>query len=283
MQSELSLRFRAALVGLSALAAPVLGLCAAGPAAAREEAPVVLGYEIYVGGFNVMTATANLVFESDQYSLAVGGETTGLLGWLFPLSFDSHAKGKIAASRAQPESFWVDRTRRGVQRRIELSYDGSGPPQVRRTPENPEDAERVPRERQVGTIDPNSAVISLLAAFRTADGCNGEVTVYDGARRLGVSAEAAGEEILKPNGYSAYAGPAMICRIKLRHEPKNAKEMEMVATWFTEIKAWIAPPTPGAPPVPIKIEAARSLGMAIAHLATVEKRGKPTQAAAAAP
>lgn len=183
---------RAALATLCAAAV----LAAAGPA--RATADTVLTYQFRLGGFDV--ARADLAVDLPEvaggaYSMTSDLVADGLLGTFTSFTSRSAAAGTLgeADGRAAPHSFRSDSTWRGEQRTAVLSWQTPPLPEARvEPPPDPDEREPVPPHLTEGSVDPLSALLTLIAAA-AGDVASGAaaapVTVYDGRRlyRLSVA------------------------------------------------------------------------------------------------
>ncbi|SOD89642.1 DUF3108 domain-containing protein [Caenispirillum bisanense] len=192
---------RAALASLCAAAV----LAAAGPAHAAAD--TVLTYQFRLGGFDV--ARADLAVDLPEaaggaYSMTSDLVADGLLGTFTSFTSRSAAAGTLgeADGRAEPHSFRSDSTWRGEQRTAVLSWQTPPLPEARvEPPPDPDEREPVPPHLTEGSVDPLSALLTLIAAATgdaasgatgdaasgatgdAASGVAGEpVTVYDGRR-----------------------------------------------------------------------------------------------------
>lgn len=181
---------------LAALCAAAL-LAAAGPA--RAAADTVLTYQFRLGGFDV--ARADLAVDLPEaaggaYSMTSDLVADGLLGTFTSFTSRSAAAGTLGEidGRAAPHTFRSDSTWRGEQRTAVLSWQTAPLPEARvEPPPDPDEREPVPPHLTEGSVDPLSALLTLIAAA-TADAASGvagdaaseptaePVTVYDGRR-----------------------------------------------------------------------------------------------------
>ena len=126
------------------------------------------------------------------------------------------------------------------------------------------------------TVPVAPAVTPAAAAATTVPGCPPTVPVFDGRRRFEIRAERQPDATMAPAYYSAYAGPALVCRLSFKSLAGGYRDGERSRFWQTEqpgaerppIELWLAPLRQGAPPVPVYVAGKSILGWVTAYLAS---------------
>lgn len=228
---------------------------------------LVLSYEVWKGGFHALDLKANLARGNGDYLISFAATTRGIIGWIYPYLLEGEAGGKLADGGPRPDRFATLSRSRSDEKRRAISYLGDGtlvtwndPP---RSVEN--DEESVPTSMRRNTLDPASAILSVVDAVTRAGKCEGDYPVYDGRRRFDLSISLIGPDSLAPSRYSSYSGPATLCRVavnKLAGFRNRGGEGGLPAI----INVWLASVVDSEPMVPVRLEGEAALGNMIIHL-----------------
>lgn len=243
------------------VAAPGAAAEPADPSSARS---AELVYAIYIGGLHAVDVTIGLTLRDDSYSLDLSTEVTGLIGYLLPWSLRVRSSGRVDGERLVPDAAHTESSWRGKRRWTTLEYKDGRPVVVSATPGRK--PHRVPAERLRGAIDPASAILS--AARAAGSSCSIRVPIFDGRRRLDAVIEALGDEEMPRSGYSAYAGKAAVCdlRIEILHGRRRESDYGGLAGGEKTMTFWFARLFEGVHPLPVRIAYDTDLGWAIGHL-----------------
>lgn len=248
---------------------------------------LALRYDVFVGGFYTFGFDVSLGLESDAYEVTVDGGTRGLIGQLFTWRMNMGAQGKLESLVPTPSGFAPARFDnltewRGKPRRTTLRFIGHGSYEVDRDPsEIPE--ERDPEEGELpvslpaATMDPVAASLVALSASARDGACERRIPVFDGKRRYDLIVRGGdGETSLPPSNFSAYAGPALSCRIGIMRISGFSKRRNNTQQWDDGSSN---PPViasaklaPGLPLVPVRFIATINLGTMVVHLVHAELR-----------
>jgi len=238
-----------------------------GPAAARSPADLALTYRIYYGGFEVLHLLVDIRMAPENYEMKLKFRTMGMIGTLFPWTMKAYARGRLTKDGVRPVAAGHRNSWRGRKRWVELRYPGRGHVVVDAHPV-PEDDKPSPK-RLLETIDLASAIIAMTRKFDTNPVCGLRLPVFDGRRRYNLVLKGLGDGVVRRNGYSAYVGPVVKCRVemdrlagfKTRHKSYGGlDENDRAASVF------MARPFSDAPPVPVRIEIESRWGDVLAHL-----------------
>ncbi len=185
----------AATLSISATSA----LLAAGPS--KDEGT----YRIRIGGVKAGVLAFKANDNGSNYAVTGVVKSTGLIGSLVKVRYEATSRGRSSGAVLVPTRYEdVANTGRRTQS-SEMDYR-NGVPQVRKSdpPRNPMPFDVDP-STQKGTIDPLSAIYSLLRNVDAADACTLNVYMFDGRRRSQVSLDTPTKD-----------GDAIICKGEYR-------------------------------------------------------------------
>jgi len=270
------------------LAAPALGTTSS-PRLSGALHPLRAHYAAYVGGMQVLALEGEIALAGGRYRIETSQRTAGLLSFFLSGGNTLRAEGVALAEDAtpftvRPERFLNEGVWRGRRRSVAIEFR-PGDPLVRAEPPNGSEREPVPAALQRGTLDTLSAMLFLLRQVAAERGCTGAAPVFDGRRRVDFSVRGEGLETLPPSHYGSYHGPALRCRYEGRQiagfQTNQAREE---AEKPQQGVMWLAPPLPGAPPIPVRVEVESGwLGTAYIHLQRAEWRSVADAGPVAAP
>lgn len=239
-------------------------------AAAEEPVSLRLTYDAHIGGVRVMSIAALARFAAGAYDLEVASRTVGVVGWVGDWKGNSFTKGAVAEGGLRPASHRADSMWRNEPRFVELTYGADRSVSVSADPPPDKDGrEPVPEAMTRGTVDTLTAIMGLVRSFGADGKCAGAYPAFDGRRRYDIQIEDAGEAVLEPSSYSAYAGPARKCRVTTRRVAGYWKGRGNDAAEQQGF-VWMAPVLAGRPPVPVRAEAEMTLGALVLNLKKAE-------------
>ncbi|WP_160121776.1 DUF3108 domain-containing protein [Rhodovarius lipocyclicus] len=252
---------------------PILGLAMLGmrPAAA---AIWYATYDLHVAGLHVMQTRVTIDSDSTRYRLEMQSRSRGMLGMLSRSDQTTVVEGDWRGNTPRPRRYSVSGIMRGERREALMDYAADGRPLVRALIPSliTEDREDVAADQLSGTMDSLSALLMLSRNVAATNRCEGGARLYDTRRLSQVEARTEGQEIV-PNEWGVIMpGPALRCTLESRmlggflrgQDPARAREP-------SQITAWIAVPSPGAPPLPLRVEiASRWWGRVYATLTRIE-------------
>ena len=277
-----------ALGGGAVLAADAASL---GAPLKLHERVLALRYDVYVGGFYVFGFDASVGLDRGTYAVTLEGDTRGLIGrfWTWRLGLSSTGVASSPSDLA-PAEFDSTSEWRGKPRRTTVRFTGGGHYAIERDPSEPTDERdadtdnTLPTSLPVGTMDPIAASLAALAASGRDGTCERRIPVFDGKRRYDLIVHNdEGTTTLHPSNFSAYAGPALTCRIALdRISGFNARR---TAHYWDDDGGnlpviWAASLASGLPMVPVRFMApvtiVGNVGTMVIHLVHAEVQEKET-------
>ncbi|SDG01146.1 Protein of unknown function [Limimonas halophila] len=260
-------------------AAPLMAALLATPATAEQ---VGLTYKLWVGGLHGLTMKARVELDANRYDLALQAQTKGWTSTLFPFVLEARSVGAVDGELPDPGRFHTA-SREGSERIRWAALDypaGDGAPTLKAWPDPADERDRevVPERARRATLDPVSAVYTLLR--QAADGCDGKVAIFDGRRRFNLIAQDQGTKQIRKSAYTMYSGPARVCELTLRRvhgfEQDNGRNRGKGGSggggeskYPDTIRVFLAEVKEGLPPLPVRLEAVTLLGALRAHLVTM--------------
>jgi len=148
---------------------------------------------------------------------------------------------------------------------VTVDYGDDGAPQVTFVPDHEAPDESLPIEMTAATIDPASAMLTLMETLANTGRCDATVKVFDGKRRYNLLSRHAGEVELVATKYAPYAGPATECRVRFERLA-GFREGRMAQRYPDEIVLYLAPLFNDAPPTPVRMHASNLFGILRLHL-----------------
>jgi len=231
-------------------------------------------YRVHVGGIAALDAQAALALAGDRYSVQLDAVADGFLGRMFPWETHSRSVGAFRPEGVTPLHHTQVSTLRGKPRNVTLDYDGRGNVRAEVTPPpDTDDRDPVPDTLRRATFDPLSGVVGVLLAGLRGEGCQRTVPIFDGRRRYDMHFADQGMQMVGASRYSVFAGAARQCRISYTPVAGyNRKPNE--SFWRRNsnpqdrapVDVWIAPVTPGGPPLPVRLETESGIGGVVIHL-----------------
>jgi len=266
------------LAGLGILGMIVAGLAVVGApvAPARAAKPVTLTYAGYMAGLPVFSFTTTVTLPDGAipgnggYTIAAAGQTAGNFRLLYPYRTDISASGTLVSQKASPRQFRSVSQITGKQEAVTLSYGSSGKVGINVQPLTRQAQEAAAEGYANGTVDPASAIVSLVATFAKTHQCEGTYKLFDGVRRYDLKLSQTGFVDLAPLRQSYYAGSATECSVW----PQMSKGFSATAThsqfYPQSARLWLAPAVEGLPAIPVRIEAQNALGVMVLDLVGVQ-------------
>lgn len=250
-----------------------------------HERVLALRYDVYVGGFYVFGFDASVGLDHGTYAVAVDGGTRGLIGrfWTWRLGLTSTGTA-LSPADLVPAEFDSTSEWRGKPRRTTVRFASAGHYAIERDPVEPspdrdgESDDELPASLPVGTMDPVAASLAALTASGRDGTCERRIPVFDGKRRYDLIVhDGEGATTLHPSNFSAYAGPALSCRIAL--DRISGFSARRTAHYWDDDGGnlptiWAASLAAGLPMVPVRfmapINIAGNLGTMVIHLVHAE-------------
>ena len=249
------------------------------PAVAHAETPhaLRLSYEVWTGGLNSLGLEAYLRRTETAYRVDLDARTQGLVGSLFPYELSLEAAGHIGPDGLTPQRFRTIYGEDGQEKRRDIRYHRNGALELSVDGQRKRIARRGLSEDLVrGSMDPASAIFSVMEVFARTQRCRGAFPVFDGKRRYDLMLTERGHRMLSHSRYGLYSGPTTLCR--LRVEKRAGFRKRERGRFPSTIDVWLAPVGKDTPALPVRIESRSNLGALVIHLTGVKRLGAANQA-----
>jgi hypothetical protein len=245
-------------------------------ATALEPSRVNLTYEVYSGGFHLLTVGLDLALADDRYDVTTRLQTAGFLSWFISWSQVSASEGTIGKDAMAPQRHRSEALVRGRQRSVEIDYENGVISAVRVNPLPADDEARdeVPVALQREAVDPMSAILGAVRQLSAGGSCDGRLAVFDGRRRYDLVLTDRGRREMPETRYSIFAGEAVQCdfayepiagHMRRRADPENANKR---AVQSGRVYAAVAT---GTLVMPVRVEIDGDWGITVAHLREVRR------------
>lgn len=250
--------------------------------AAETPGRVSLSYHLWEGGLHAFSFETRLDRGDDTYSVKLAARTEGLVKLLYPFKLSARTDGIADEDGLRPTHYRSTSKKRGKKRRQDITYLNDGSLEVRVEPQKDARREReMPEMLKTGTLDPASAVFSIIEAFTRVGRCQGSIPVYDGRRRYDLVVTELGARDLQPSSYGIYSGPATVCQVAVEplagFKKKNKKRSDRAIP--STVRVWMAPVAEGEVAVPVRLEGRTDMGRMVLHLVESQQQDRVERAA----
>lgn len=206
-------------IDLMMAAAVALAQGPAPPSHPQQAAPgsISLGYTLTLLAIPLGHIDYDVRFERARYKAAIHFRTGGLAALLWKAKIDAMAEGRVTPEALVPESYTSHSlTRGGAHRSVRLEYTGKGPPVMMADPPYDLSAHPVSEAEKQGTVDPITAISSVIAGWNTSASqpCGRTLAIFDGRRRYDIVFSFVQD--VQDNAGGAGAHPR-ICKAEYRH------------------------------------------------------------------
>lgn len=235
--------------------------------------PMNATYEVYFGGFHVLTADAQWERGAEGYRITGRAETQGFIGWMHPWKGDTETRGRFAGGKIVPQLHENRGTSSEGEKLVRLSYDPQGAltDSLVQPAQDWDERHPLPADAEEGTLDPLSVVAGLSEILHQGGRCEGTFPVFDGRKRYDLIVSDAGESLLEPTDYSVFSGKARGCRLDYELLGGHRIERSKYAETARERIVWVARPQEDAPLIPVRLQIETAYGTVMAHLTGFDK------------
>jgi hypothetical protein len=262
----------------------LLPLAAGAAPAAADQAPKTSTVEVTYSlafwdiPFGHMEYTDALT--ANSYSARAHFETGGIVGLFWRSVIDATADGELRANAVSPALYdSYSKYRDRPLQRVKLTFENDDP-EIFTDPQIDLARYPVPKEQQKDTVDPMSALTSMLVGASADKGqpCGAGAQIFDGRRRYDVRFTYVKDEPLAlDNGLkSANAHLCELHFLPIAGYPQKVTTRRHPPKMFAD---FIELPDPGTPNgryvVPVKLWSEMSLGTVTATVDTIKLDGAP--------
>lgn len=220
-------------------------------------------YRVSWGSIPIVEAEVTFEDGGGRYAIWGKGRTVGPAVLFFDWEGEARSEGARDGWRVRRHE---SRGRVGEEtRRTLVEWPAAeGAPRVDAVPPpDPADIVPLPEGATLGTVDPYSAFLRLLADAGRAGRCEGTARVFDGRRRYDVTALQVAAERLEGDEPGAYAGPALRCRLDYAWIGGQGRDWRPTSRPRRDV--WIARLPDGAW-VPVRVEISTRFGAVVGRL-----------------
>lgn len=234
--------------------------------------PLDLHYDASVVGLPVVSLDFHVEEGDGLYRIHGDAATEGIANILFHFHMIVQSEGGIAGGVLSPSVADTVSLRRSGRREIRLDYhDGAVKTSLIPTPSEA-DRETLPADT-ANTFNPLAAILSAAHQFAATGRCDMRIKIFDGHRRYDWVFSDLGEETIDSG---AFSGKARHCTLVMEHghgmpyypEVQDAPS-ENPANHHNPADVWLAPPRPGADPLPVRLKFHSAWGGATIRLAAI--------------
>lgn len=239
-------------------------------AGAAEADAISTRFEMHgFAGVEVLTLNSRTEENADSYAIAVNYATEGIARLFVNLASHAHVRGRRVGGTANPEWFYKETRRNGMERADRVVYRGDGAVDGSSTPAPPDP---VTPEEARGTVDNLTAYLRLQLQLARTGRCALTEHVYDGRYRYDLTFTDAGRRKLTPSGGQNFAGEAIGCHMTRRSLGKGIPESER-DEGARSGTIWYARLVPGDLLVPVRMRLETQLGTVHGYLAELHGSG----------
>lgn len=242
-----------------------------------EPKKLALQYDVYAGGFHALDASMELDLDRKAYDIGVDAKTQGFIGKLFPWQASYSTSGRAVKGVLVPTSSTARSSWRGKEDVTEMGYDPKGRLIKTTTQAGAKTTVNRDIDKSMATdaVDILTSALLMMQHAKNTQKCEGSFPVFDGKRRFNITLKDNGTEVIKKSKYSAFAGEALRCTLKMEpvagFRDKDMKRGWMAVQAHTEERKkdptiWFARLEEKGPVVPVRMEIASQYGTVVAHL-----------------
>ena len=239
--------------------------------------PIVVTYNVYVGGVNLMSADVFFEQKATQYRARVLGRTNGIWYRLFPWNTELKVMGKIRGDKFVPSEFFTRDVWKDNPRITKLHYRKNGDVMPEFDPPNTDtNREIVSQNLRHGSLDPVTGLLQLLANVAVHNTCAMTVPIFEGKRRFDITGIDTGTEEIDEEDYSAFKGAARTCDANFTMVAGEWKNRTPDRFWSRNDKEngrdpfhiWLGSLAPSLPEMAVRLESGSVWGLIVMHLSS---------------
>jgi hypothetical protein len=236
--------------------------------------PVIVTYDVYVGGIHLLTTEALFEETGRRYHAHVTGQTYGFWYKIFPWQTELNTDGVMRGNKFMPSVFmlhdvWGEKhkksTMRFLKHDVAMTYD---------PPENDKGPGALTSEQKKGVLDPITALLQMLAHVAIQKNCNVTTSVFDGKRRFDVIGMDNGYSRIDGDDLGVFTGDARLCDVQFKAVAGQWTEKVKEKFWKKSggngdrdpFHVWLATISPDLPEMAVRAETDSVWGNIVAHL-----------------
>ena len=249
--------------------------------------PIVVTYDVYVGGVHLMTADVFFEQKATRYRARVLGKTAGIWYKIIPWDTELKVDGAIRRDKFVPHEFFTRDVWGHKPRVTWLHFQKNGDVKPDFDPPNTDtNREIVGPALRRGSLDPVTGLLQLLANVAVHQSCETTVPVFEGKRRFDITGIDVGHEDIDEGDYSAFKGTARTCDAEFKMVAGEWNDRKPDHFWSRNDKEqgrdpfhiWLGSLAKGLPEMAVRLESGSVWGLIVMHLsswhyATPEEKG----------
>lgn len=237
--------------------------------------PVVVTYDVYVGGVHLMTANVSFEERATNYRARVLGKSVGIWYKLFPWDTELKVTGKIRKDQFVPSEFYTRDVWGHKARATWLHFQKNGDVKPAFDPPNTDkNREEITFQQRRGSLDPVTGLLQLLAHVAVHNSCAVTVPIFEGRRRFDITGIDVGTEDVDEGDYSAFKGTARTCDTEFNMVAGEWKDRAPDRFWTRDkgeqgrepFHIWLGSLAPGLPEMAVRLESGSVWGLIVMHL-----------------
>ena len=244
---------RGGMIGISsivrALGFALLALGLALPARAGSPARLDLEYHLYGLGIHAMTIRLYYTRRDDGYRSLVNARTEGVVETFYEYELHVDAKGSRDGAVLRPRRYITISRESEGGKRLKLKYADDGEITIETDQTLATDELAARAQRGHGTIDPLSALLTLIETLAETGSCDAKIPVFDGKRRYDLVSTAADTE----DGVACRVALEQIAGFRSREKDSPRYPKTMTIRFGAVVE--------GFPPMPIEVTASNFFGL----------------------
>lgn len=246
----------------SVLAALLLAALLASPAMSRAPARVRLDYAGFLVDAEVLYARVDVSLGEGlgPYRMNLSSGLVGTLGQLYPFHLLASSQGKVAGPGPLPLRYTSEFTLFQTRQTMTLTYGAHGVVRLSDDPPTEEGQQAEARGLLAGTIDPLSAALAVAHEVALIGRCEGELHVFDGARRYDLSLFSAPDGLPIPRLAVPVEGEPIACDAALTLISGFPQDAVNSGMYPRTARFWLARNLAGPLPALLRLEADSGLG-----------------------
>jgi hypothetical protein len=173
------------LIPALAMAGPLALLSPANAAAQRPPQTIVATWLVTWLAIPVIRGRFKMKISGDRYEAWFGAKSFGAFDPILRIRMNWYVSGQVRGGEFRPERFIQNYRDRREKRKTIMAWRPSGAIHTRLLPpESPGKRKKVSPELQLGTVDPMSALLSIISQPVRGRACQYTARIFEGRRRV---------------------------------------------------------------------------------------------------
>jgi len=227
-----------------------------------------LHYSVYLGGLPLGKVDVELSQSDNSYVIRSAATTNRNFDWLVTWVASGETQGRVALGEFLPRQHHHTSKWRDKERIVTMQYAPDGTVKVEKTGGRPPAAgELTPIDPAslTDSIDPMSAILTVMHRLERGEGCQTTLPVFDGHRRYDVTLTDVPARTFRASAYSVFSGMATGCRVEFT--PMGGFPVNQTVDQKNhQAVVWVADPAGDGRIVPVRLQRTTQFGAMEIHL-----------------